>query len=135
MSHEVLGRQFEHQTGHRPADREYGAPLHDVESMMPDYYDMPHIYREYGTPKINESEQQIQAARGNPDHPVTIYRATGHGQGINPGDWVTTSKRYAQIHGGRNIEGGKHTIEKKVVPASHLFTEGNSIHEWGYHPE
>lgn len=128
-------QQFAHQTGHRPAGPDYGAPLHDVEDVMPDYYDMPHLYDHPSYGGGVETKRQIMAARGNPDHPVKIYRATGAGQGINPGDWVTTSRKYAQFHGGRNVEGGEHVIEHMTVPAKHLWTEGNHVHEWGYHPE
>lgn len=53
---------------------------------------------------------------------------------INVGDWVTTSKKYAMEHGQANL-GGRYKIISKTVPAKHLFTDGNSIHEWGYDPQ
>ena len=52
---------------------------------------------------------------------------------INPGDWVTLSRLYAKNHGESALN-GKYKILKKIVPAKFLFTDGNSLQEWGYHP-
>jgi hypothetical protein len=52
---------------------------------------------------------------------------------INPGDWVTINKRYAISHG-RNTLMGDYKILTKTVPAKHLFTTGDSLHEFGYDP-
>jgi predicted GNAT family acetyltransferase len=52
---------------------------------------------------------------------------------INAGDWVTPSRKYAKEHGESSLL-GKYTILSKSVPASHLFTEGNSLSEFGYNP-
>jgi len=53
--------------------------------------------------------------------------------GINKGDWVTINKVYAIEHGRSNLN-SNYKILTKTVPASTLFTEANSIHEWGYDP-
>ena len=53
---------------------------------------------------------------------------------INAGDWVTPSRSYAKEHGEGNLN-NKFKIISKTVPAKHLHTDGNSIHEWGYHPK
>jgi GNAT superfamily N-acetyltransferase len=50
---------------------------------------------------------------------------------INPGDWVTLSRSYAKEHGEGNLN-NKYKILTKTVPASTLYSDGNSIHEWGY---
>lgn len=50
---------------------------------------------------------------------------------INSGDWVTISKSYAKDHGEHALN-GKYRILSKKVKASQIFTDGNSIHEWGY---
>jgi len=50
---------------------------------------------------------------------------------INSGDWVTINKRYAIEHGITNLN-NRFKIITKTVPASTLYTDGNSIHEWGY---
>lgn len=53
---------------------------------------------------------------------------------INPGDWVTPSLQYAKDHG-ENALNGSYVIKRKRAKAKDLFTDGNSIHEWGYDPE
>jgi hypothetical protein len=50
---------------------------------------------------------------------------------INNGDWVTLSKQYAKEHGEGALNGNFKILSKKV-PARKLFTDGNSIHEFGY---
>jgi hypothetical protein len=52
---------------------------------------------------------------------------------INPGDWVSVSKTYAHEHGRDNLK-GKYKVLSKTVRASEVWTDGNSIHEQGYHP-
>ena len=49
---------------------------------------------------------------------------------INSGDWVTISKEYAIEHGKSEL--GDFKILSKTVKASQLYTDGNSIFEWGY---
>ena len=53
--------------------------------------------------------------------------------GINPGDWVTISRKYAKQHGEDNLL-GKYKIVSKVVKAGELFTDCNDLAEWGYQP-
>ena len=53
--------------------------------------------------------------------------------GINPGDWVTINKQYAISHGKSNLL-KKYKILTKTVPAKHLYTVGDSVHEFGYDP-
>jgi hypothetical protein len=52
---------------------------------------------------------------------------------INSGDWVTINKPYAISHG-RSTLLGDYKILTKTVPARHLFTTGDSLHEFGYDP-
>ena len=52
---------------------------------------------------------------------------------INPGDWVTINRQYAVLHGAASL-GGNYKILYKTVRAKELFTDGNSVHEWGYDP-
>lgn len=49
---------------------------------------------------------------------------------INNGDWVTINLQYAKEHGQRHLD--NYRILTKTVTANQLFTDGNSIHEWGY---
>jgi ADP-ribose pyrophosphatase YjhB (NUDIX family)/GNAT superfamily N-acetyltransferase len=54
---------------------------------------------------------------------------------INRGDWVSLTREYAKDHG-EGVHGkGNFLILSKVVPASHVWSDGNSIHEWGYDPK
>jgi len=50
---------------------------------------------------------------------------------INNGDWVTVSKSYTKEHGVSNLL-GRYKIITKNVKASQLYTDGNSVFEWGY---
>lgn len=52
---------------------------------------------------------------------------------INPGDWVTITKAYAVEHGRSHLN-NSYNIITKTVAAKDLYTESNSIHEWGYAP-
>jgi hypothetical protein len=53
---------------------------------------------------------------------------------INPGDWVSINRNYVKDHG-ENELCGQYKILKKTVLAKHLYTNGDSIHEYGYHPD
>ncbi len=53
---------------------------------------------------------------------------------INPGDWVSINRQYAKVHGESALRGNYKIISKKVK-ASEVFTNGDSIHEWGYWPK
>jgi hypothetical protein len=53
---------------------------------------------------------------------------------INPGDWVTINRAYAKDHGESSLRGGYKIISKKVR-AKDIFTNGDSIHEWGFDPK
>lgn len=52
---------------------------------------------------------------------------------INPGDWVALDRKYAKQHG-ESALGGKYKIVSKKVKAKDLFTNGDSIQEWGWWP-
>ena len=52
---------------------------------------------------------------------------------INPGDWVGICKSYCVDHGKTQLN-NKFRILSKVVLAKQVFSEGNSIHEYGYDP-
>ena len=52
---------------------------------------------------------------------------------INPGDWITIWRPYAAQHGNSALN-GEYKILTKTVPASTLYTDGNSMYEFGYNP-
>lgn len=94
--------------------------------------------RYYGDGNIATDSQihrLIVSLKGKPDSDVKIYRAVPKGAtaDINPGDWVTPSRAYAKMHGGRWEQGTD--IIFKTVKARELFTEGNSLYEFGWSPE
>lgn len=81
-----------------------------------------------------ESMSQIKRMRNHPDALVKIYRAVPRDlkkPGIYSGDWVTISRAYAKEHGKSNLN-GKYKIISKLVHPRDIYTDGNSIHEWGY---
>ena len=59
------------------------------------------------------------------------YKNTNKKYKINTGDWVTINKEYAIEHGESNLR-NKNKLIQKTVLANQLYTDGNSIHEWGY---
>jgi hypothetical protein len=75
-------------------------------------------------------------AKGNPDAEVTIYRAVPSevtSSDINRGDWVAITQEYAKDHGESVLRGDYKIITKKVK-ARDIYTNGDSIQEWGYDP-
>jgi hypothetical protein len=127
-----------------------GAPLHDTTGVYPEDFYGPKGFRYYATdPDSNSDRRSYNAAvslRGNPDAKVAVHRAVPksvykealksdapHEKLFRKGDWVTPSKEYAKEHGEANL-GGDYMIASKRVKARDVYTDGNSIHEWGYHP-
>jgi hypothetical protein len=119
----------------------YGAPMHALvggDSPLPDdIYHRPTQMRYYGTGENksdSESFAAINRTRGKPDAKVTVYRAAPDTVNkINPGDWVTPSKSYAQLHLNGPLNGEGHIVSADAT-AKELWTNGDSINEWGWHP-
>ena len=65
--------------------------------------------------------------------PMEVYKKLENKIAINRGDWVTTSKQYAKDHGESLFKDDYKVISKRVR-ASEIFTNGDSIMEWGYYP-
>ena len=127
----------EYQGEHSAPTSDGGAPLWNVsDGIYPkDFYD--HVgLRYYGTGSEFDREAYniIRNAHGRRDKQVKIYRAVPKGiKDINEGDWVTISRGYAKEHGIRSLE-DDYVILKKLVSARDLFTNGDSLLEWGYDP-
>jgi len=128
---------------HRPPSFDGGAPGHNVTGdIYPDDIYSDKAVRYYGTGGVNDQEaiNIIQKMKGNPEMDVIIYRAVPKDIkkiGINNGDWVTTIKSYAEDHaytgyGAMGNESGK--VISKTVKAKDIYTNGDSIMEWGYAP-
>lgn len=83
-----------------------------------------------------ESLKAMKDMRGNPEAEVTIYRAVPEWvDEFNDGDWVTLSKEYADVHGSSWVEDGNYNVIEKKVKAKDIFTNGDSLNEWGYSPK
>lgn len=103
-----------------------------------DYFSHPERYSQ-NTPHGLESVKAINAAidaikNGEKDVKVKVYRAvpTSVKEGkLRNGDWVTPSKKYADIHGTNRLE-GKYRIIEDEVPATQLWWDGNDANEFGF---
>ena len=119
-----------------PYNNGYDARLDDVSSVFGDDIYTNNAARYFGTYEgfDNESVRHIQEAKGNPNKKVVVYRAVPKsvkGDQIRNGDWITLTYDYAKNHGENNII-GPYRIIKKSAKASEIYTDGNSIHEFGY---
>lgn len=121
-----------------PMKSDATAPLHDLTKIYPDDIyssNAARYYGHYGDARDASAIRSMQAVKGKPDELVTIYRAVPNDPKIpsviNNGDWVTLSKKYAQEHGEGALNGNYKIISEKV-PAKKLFTDANSIYEFGY---
>lgn len=112
----------------------YGGTLDNLGAIMP-----KDVYSSKGIGLYGIGDRKIDSewfaaaykAKGKPDAEVTIYRAVPKGvKDINKGDWVTTSKTYAQNHGERALNGEYEIISRKVK-AKTLSSEGYP-YEFGY---
>ena len=139
-----IGVDTSYRMQHQP--NEEGAPLFDMTGggFFPDDIYSSNGLRFYGNPKNEfdrESYEIIQKVRGNPEAEVTIYRAVPNEDSIstiNPGDFVTISKKYAELHGesGYGKDGtDKGKILSIKVKAKDLRSEGNDLNEFGYFPK
>lgn len=123
---------------HRAPMRDDGAPAFNLAGdIYPDDIYSSKAVQYYGTGSDAMDKQTmgvLQSLRGKPDADVTIYRAVPKGvDNINAGDWVTVNKQYAKDHGEGALGGDFDIIERKVK-AKDIFTNGDSIHEFGYDP-
>lgn len=135
----IPSQEFEYRGSHKaPGNNDYHSPAHELDrGMYPEdvYGPLGHHYYGTGDRASDRAVLKIlNEARDNPDHPITVYRAVPaefKDQEINPGDWVTPTLDYAHQHG---LGWDSHHIIEKTVPAKHLWSEGNSLHEFGYDP-
>lgn len=126
---------------HRPPSPEDGAAAFDLtmNGIYPSDVYGPRGAMEYGQGD-EATARKIIALHNRPDAWVWIYRALPKGvpltthTAFRPGDWVTTDRDYAVEHGESNL-GDVYGIARKRVKASEIFTNGDSLHEWGYWPQ
>ena len=108
-------------------------------SLQPDdYFDNPRAYMNntaYGLESAHVIKNALDAIKnGEKDVKVKVYRAvpTSVKEGkLRNGDWVTPSKKYAEMHGDNRLEGTYRIIEDEV-PANQLWWDGNDANEFGF---
>jgi hypothetical protein len=121
----------------RAAPRNSNAPLHNLEDIMPGIYSktgyMKHGHGDETLDKM--SHDIIRMTKGNPSMEIPVYKAVNKGEQsrVNKGDWVTPNLAYARSHG--DSMGKKHEVISKNVKVSEFFSDGSTIHEFGYHPK
>jgi site-specific DNA-cytosine methylase len=108
-------------------------------SLQPDdYFDNPRAYMNntaYGLESAHVIKNALDAIKnGEKDVKVKVYRAvpTSVKEGkLRNGDWVTPSKKYAEMHGDNRLD-GKYRIIEDEVPANQLWWDGNDTNEFGF---
>ena len=145
------GGEVEYRGEHAAPGPHFGAPMHDVtRDIYPKDFYGPNGFRYYsdhGDDYDRDAHNKVLRVRNKPEEKVWIHRAipldvykeamqkeTPLKHMIIPGDWVAISKQYAKDHG-ESVLHGKYKVASMRVPAKHVWTNGDSIHEWGYHPE
>ena len=128
---------------HEAPTSEGGSPGYDVTlGTYPDDIYGPMAAQYYGhygqnNPLDVMTIGMMRRMQNRPDKLVRIYRAVPKDV-IKPtfsvGDWVTINRAYATEHGESTLE-GNYKIISKQVHARDIWTDGNSIHEWGYDPQ
>lgn len=130
----------EYRGQHTAPNNTNGAPLYDLTGggrVYPDDVYSKKAIQYYGTGNSildRYTFDVIHRAKDNPDTIISIYRAVPNDPeitAINSGDWVSINPQYAQDHGERTLHGNYKILTKKAR-ASEIFTNGDSIHEWGY---
>ena len=144
----------DYRMAHQPLSPEDGAArLDDLTGksvgtqMWPDDVYSPQGFNYYGGgvgdhgAATKESYNVILKAKNNPNSEITIYRAVPNDSNIttiNEGDFVTLSKKYAELHGGsgyglKGEDAGK--VLSKKVKVKDIFSDGNDFNEFGYFPQ
>lgn len=121
----------------RPSTDASSAPFHQLDMTYPDDVYSANAYRYYGSGNAAHDREVFRIAnkiRGNPDAEVEIYRAVpkeNFDAPINPGDWVTATRAYADQHG-QSL--GDYAVLSKKVKAKELWTNADSLNEFGWWP-
>ena len=141
--------KYTYKGGHRAPSYSYGDVLERIDNsddvnlaeIAQGYHNQPKDYfsamgpRYYGyndtegIESLNAIRRAIHGAKT-----VKAYRAVPNDVNsdvLNNGDWVTLSKKYAEVHGDSNLDGNYKIIEQDV-PTNHLWWDGNDIREFGY---
>jgi hypothetical protein len=137
---EELTEGTDYKGEHEAPDKDNGSPMSNVIGTYPEDFYSSTGYQHYAqSEEIGgfEAYSIVKSCFKRPNKAVMVYRAVPKeikGSSINKGNWVTVSKEYAKNHGVNNLN-NKFKIISKVVSSRDLFTDGNSIVEWGYDPQ
>lgn len=118
---------------HKAPTSTTGAPAYDLTLIYPgDVYQHPEWYD--SEPEAMKIHRMLRTARNKPKAKLTVYRAIPKGikSGINPGDWITLSRQYANLHGQKVFGAKNYQILKATIPAAYIWFDGNSILESGF---
>jgi hypothetical protein len=114
-----------------PKESSNSEKLVDLEKKMAAYMKRKTLPKDSFTDNGNKwydwAYEERNRLRGLPDEPVKSITT------INAGDWVTLTKDYAKEHGESALKGNYKIISKKVK-AKDLWTNADSIQEFGYYP-
>jgi hypothetical protein len=81
-----------------------------------------------GSKWYDAAYDEREKLRKMPDNPKNDINT------INAGDWITLTKEYAKDHGESALR-GEYKILSKKVKAKEVWTNADSIHEFGYQPQ
>ena len=131
-------REGDYRGEHIAPSKDGGAPLYDLttEGMYPEDVYGPNGGRYYA-PDEPDAFYKCMSYKGRPNKVITIYRAVPADlvrPKITPGDWVAITPAYAREHGRSHLQGAFKVLTKTVY-ARDIYTEGNSLDEWGYDPQ
>ena len=135
---EKLRDIYGYRDSHLAPDADGGFNSYQLTNVYPDLNSRT-FAREYGDgrPYDAKTVKIMREMQKNPEGEITVYRAVPAGieaNTLNYGDWVAITKDYAIEHGNSRFDGKYKIIEQKVK-GSDLYTDGNSIDEWGYSPQ
>ena len=118
-----------------PENDGFSKPIHDMTAIYPaDFYEKGAEY--YGSYSGFDAEamMKLRKVKGKPEARIWMYRAVPadvKGDDFRNGDWITITRDYAQEHGKDNISGPYRIIAKAVL-AKDVYTNADSIQEYGY---
>jgi hypothetical protein len=145
-----LENDVDYRGEHTAPDPESGAPAYDLTIngiYPPDVYSMPSWYE---SGEGLDELRKILRWRNNPEHKTKIFRAVPISvykelmkqsekenssftyKVFNNGDWVSTNLKYAKDHG-RGALQGNFKVVGLYTSVKNIFTNGDSIMEWGYY--
>lgn len=120
-------------------DDEISSPGHNLADTFPADIYSGQAARLYGSgyPALDQQAVDIiHSVQGKPSADVTVFRAVPNKSDINeinPGDWISITRGYADMHGESNLN-NEYKVLIKEVKAKDIWNNGDSIQEWGYDP-